>query len=318
LTEHEVTVLLLTYNQRHMIDRTLDGILDQRTEKPFRIVVHDDASTDGTRERLQQVAARHPGRFELVLQEKNQLSQGVSITARVLLNIDTEFVALCEGDDYWTDPAKLQLQVEFMRENPWCTVCHHEFTILGDGGRPEYEANLRAYLNSLPWRTQPRIDGNRLALGNFVRTCTSMIRRSALRDEVLRAMHDVRPGDHLLFCMAAEQGDVGFIDRDMATYRLHSEGSWAMLDGAERAARQLGVYWFLAAHLRGPMQHALQEMLLHMLVGTPGLRDRYQALRDLRGQIAQLAAAGTQTADALESTLARVAKLEQQLAQRVG
>jgi hypothetical protein len=314
MTDPVVTVLLLTYNQRHLLDRCLAGVLEQRTDFPVRILAHDDASTDGTQDRLREVAAEHPGRFDLVLQGENQLSQGVSIPARQLLGIDSEFVAFCEGDDYWTDPDKLQLQVDFLRANPWCSLCHHEFSIVSDGGRPEYETRLRSYLASLPWRTQPRTAGWHLALGNFARTCTTMLRRSALRDELLRAAHDVRPGDHMLFCSAVEQGDIGFIDRDMACYRLHTGGSWSMLDAAERERRQLGVYWFLAAHLRGPMQHAVQEMLLHQLAQSATQRRRYRPLRELNDQIAQLVQAGTRTADALEATLSRVAVLEDRLA----
>jgi len=309
-----VTVLLLTYNQRHLVDRALTGILEQRLDVPFRVLVHDDASTDGTPDRLRELASRHPDTIELILQGENQLSRGVSIPARLLLRTDSEFVAFCEGDDYWTDPAKLQLQVDFLRANPWCSICHHDFTILSDGGRADYEAGLRRYLASLPWRTAPRAAGRHLALGNFVRTCTAMVRRSALREEVLRAAHDVRPGDHLIFCAAAEGGDVGFLDRDMATYRLHGEGSWAMLEVAERQARQLGVYWFLAAHLRGPMQDAVQEVLLHLLVSSPAHRARFQPLRELTDQIAQLAEAGSRTADALEAVLAQRAVLTDRLA----
>lgn len=309
-----VTVLLLTYNQRHLVDRALTGILEQRLDVPFRVLVHDDASTDGTQDRLREVAAQHPDTVELILQAENQLSRGVCIPARLVLQATGEFVAFCEGDDYWTDPDKLQLQVDFLRANPWASICHHEFTIRSDGGRADYEAVLRRYLASLPWRTAERAPGRNLALGNFVRTCTAMLRRSALREEVLHAAHDVRPGDHLLFCAAAEGGDVGFIDRDMATYRLHGEGSWAMLDAAERQARQLGVYWFLAGQLRGPMQDAVQEVLLHLLVSSPAHRTRFQPLRELTDQIAQLADAGTRTADALEAVLSQKAALEHRLA----
>ncbi|MBL8931849.1 MAG: glycosyltransferase [Kineosporiaceae bacterium] len=308
-----VTVLLLTYNQRPYVERALAGILEQRLDVPLRVVVHDDASTDGTQDAVRAAAERHPGRLELILQTENQLSRGVSITARLLLDVDSEFVALCEGDDFWTDPDKLQQQVDFLRANPWCSVCHHDFSIVSDGGRADYEAGLRRYLDSLSWRTSPRVEGRRLALGNFVRTCTAMIRRSSLRDELLRAAHDVRPGDHMLFCAAAEHGDVGFINRDMACYRLHDGGSWSMLDPAQREERQLGVYWFLAGQLRGPMQHAVQEVLLHLLATSATQRQRYQALRELTGQIAQLAQAGSQTADALEATLARSAALQERL-----
>jgi glycosyltransferase involved in cell wall biosynthesis len=320
VTEPLVTVLVLTYNQLHLVDQALEGILAQRTDFDFRVLIHDDASTDGTQDRLRAVAADHPDLIELILQEENQLSQGVSIPARLLLRTHSEFVAFCEGDDYWTDPDKLQRQVDFLSANPWCTLCHHHYTILNDGGRKEYETSLRDYLASLPWRTDERVPGHRLAVTNFVKTCTAMVRRAAIRDRVLIAAHDVRPGDHIVFCSAAENGDVGFIDRDMATYRLHDQGSWGMLDHGARVLTHLGAYWFLAAHMRGPMQRAVQERLLHRLVGNPVLRREYSALRslddqihELAGRVDELATTGTLTADALEAALGEKTDVERRL-----
>lgn len=313
-----LTVIVLTYQQRTTIDRTLDSVLDQRSDFPFRILVHDDASTDGTQERLRKIAALNPGRIDLLLRQENQFSQGICIPAQLLLDVRSRYVAFLEGDDHWTDPDKLALQVQFMEERPWCTVSHHEFTLFNDGGRDDYEAHLRRYLAGLPWRTMERAPGNRLALGNFVRTCTAMIRRDAIRDEVLRAAFDVRPGDHLIFGAATENGDIGFIDRDMATYRLHGENSWAALDGRDRVMRQVGVFWFLSAHLRGPAQLAWQQGLFHYVMKKPVLRGRYPALLKLM-QTAQAHKELTEvTAEVIRQTeelLAAKAATEAQLAQ---
>ena len=112
----KLSIGILTYNQEKYIRQCLDSVLMQKVAFDYEIVVGDDASTDGTQDVLCDYAKRYPGKFVLLLGEKNE---GISMNyKKVLTACEGEYVALCEGDDYWTDRNKLQKQVDFLENHP--------------------------------------------------------------------------------------------------------------------------------------------------------------------------------------------------------
>lgn len=128
-----VTVCCMAYNQRGLIERALDSFLMQETDFDFEVLVHDDASTDGTTEIIRQYELRYPGVVKAVIQKENQLSKGGTYPTINLYRIAKgKYIAECDGDDYWTDPRKLQKQVDFMEANPSYSICHHDYQILND------------------------------------------------------------------------------------------------------------------------------------------------------------------------------------------
>jgi len=121
-----VSILCVTYNHKNFIAKALDGFLMQKTNFPYEIVVHDDASTDGTREILLQYQEKYPDKIRLILQEENQYSKGVEIFARFLLpEIRGKYAAICDGDDEWIYDGKLQEQYDFMENHPEVSMCQH-------------------------------------------------------------------------------------------------------------------------------------------------------------------------------------------------
>jgi glycosyltransferase involved in cell wall biosynthesis len=133
-----VSICCLTYNHEQFIRDAVDSFLLQDTAFPVEIIIHDDASTDRTPEIVDQYAAMHPGRFVFIRQPENLYSQGVrGITARFLLpHARGKYVALCEGDDYWTDPRKLRKQVEFLEANPDFSGAFHLTQQIQFDGQP--------------------------------------------------------------------------------------------------------------------------------------------------------------------------------------
>lgn len=114
-----VSVLCITYNHRPYIEQTIDSFLGQRTNFPFEILIHDDASTDGTAEIIREYADRYPDKIRVVLQEENQYSKGVCIPEVFLYPLaNGAYLAGCEGDDYWPDADKLQKQYDFLQSHP--------------------------------------------------------------------------------------------------------------------------------------------------------------------------------------------------------
>lgn len=123
-----VAVRCLTYNQATYICETLEGFLAQRTDFPFIVIVHDDASIDGTQEIIKEYVTKYPDIIKPILEEDNQYSKrdgSVShIMGEAVKVTDANYIALCEGDDYWTDPLKLQKQVDFLDSHPDYGMCY--------------------------------------------------------------------------------------------------------------------------------------------------------------------------------------------------
>lgn len=111
-----LSVGILTYNQEKYIRQCLDAVLMQKVDFEYEIVVGDDASSEGTQDILREYGAKYPGKFVLLLGEKNE---GISMNyKKVLSTCKGKYIALCEGDDYWTDVHKLQVQVDFLEKHP--------------------------------------------------------------------------------------------------------------------------------------------------------------------------------------------------------
>lgn len=119
-----VSVCVMSYNHERYIRQCLDGIVMQKVTFPFEIRVHDDASTDSSQDIIKEYQERFPDIVKPILQSHNQYSENPRIFKRFILpECEGKYVAFCEGDDYWTDPLKLQKQVEYMEAHPGCSMC---------------------------------------------------------------------------------------------------------------------------------------------------------------------------------------------------
>ena len=119
-----VSICSLSYNHSKYIRKSLDSLLSQKTSFRFEIIVHDDASSDGTSEILREYAEKYPEIIKPIFQKENQYSKGIKpIFEYVFPMANGKYIALCETDDYWIDPYKLQKQVDFMEKNPDVVIC---------------------------------------------------------------------------------------------------------------------------------------------------------------------------------------------------
>lgn len=125
-----VSVYCMTYNHVDIISKAIDGFVMQKTNFPFEVWVHDDCSTDGTIDVLKEYESKYPDLIHVVYEEENMYSKGYGIFALMKPYIVGKYHAMCEGDDYWTDPYKLQKQYDFMEENPDVALCVHASTEL--------------------------------------------------------------------------------------------------------------------------------------------------------------------------------------------
>ena len=137
--EASVCALCVTYNHEKFIRKTLDGFVAQKTTYPFRVIVHDDASTDSTPEIMREYEAKYPDLFTMIYETENQFSRikniGKIYSEILAPLVHEKYVALCEGDDYWCDPEKVQLQTDFMENNPDFSMCVHDTMFVNFDGQ---------------------------------------------------------------------------------------------------------------------------------------------------------------------------------------
>ena len=129
-----VSISCITYNHAPYIRQCLDGFLMQQTEFAFEVLIHDDCSTDGTTEIIKEYEAKYPDIIKPIYEDENQYQQGKPAGSAVwnFPRAKGKYIAMCEGDDYWVDPLKLQKQVDFMEANP-------DYSLCGTNGLVKYE-----------------------------------------------------------------------------------------------------------------------------------------------------------------------------------
>jgi glycosyltransferase involved in cell wall biosynthesis len=127
--EITVSVCMLTYNHELFIRQAIEGVLMQETDFPFEVLIQDDASTDSTADIVREYEAKYPDIIKPIYQTENQFSKGVIVIMPLFKKAKGKYIALCEGDDYWTDPQKLQKQVDFLEANLDYSLCCHCYKV---------------------------------------------------------------------------------------------------------------------------------------------------------------------------------------------
>ncbi len=144
--EITVSVLCTAYRHEPYLRQCLDGIVSQQTDFRFEAIVHDDASPDGCRAIIEDYARRYPDIVRPICQTENQYSRNVDIYRTYLFPAARgKYIALCEGDDYWTDPRKLQKQVEQLEARPECGFAYTSYRVYEQGTGRFHPGKFRAY-----------------------------------------------------------------------------------------------------------------------------------------------------------------------------
>jgi len=235
-----VSICCLTYNHRYYIERAIKGFLNQQMQFPVEIVIHDDASTDGTSEIILNYRDQFPQLIKPVFQKENLFSQGVSLyelyTKYIFPLLHGRYIAVCEGDDYWTDPLKLQKQVAFFEDNPDFSVCFHNIGILKNGVI-DNEAHNHNTGNMLPVAKEFSLSD--LIRGNFIPNC-SVVYRNIFNSYPDLFNDSVFP-DWPLHILHASQGRICYLDEIMAVHHVHPAGIWNGLSLAEQRNAECGM-----------------------------------------------------------------------------
>jgi hypothetical protein len=263
-----VSVAMITYNHEKFIAQAIEGVLMQETDFPIELVIGEDCSTDGTRQIVQRYAKARPDVIRLLLHETNV---GMHANAKaVFAACRGEYIAACEGDDYWTCPDKLEIQVQLLEREPAMSMCGHTAV--------NFDQVSGAFTDEYPppaARAPIHWPESFVRFQCFTRT-SSVVIRSSMRSKKADSLKGLKMGDWPLFLLTSLNGPVGFIDRVMSCYRIHGGGVWtSSSEGAQCSATM--EMWeqllpILPAGVAALAREHLLEMYLTVLAQPEGVR----------------------------------------------
>lgn len=219
-----VSISCITYNHAPFIRQCLDGFLMQQCNFPIEIFINDDCSTDGTTEIIREYAEKYPDKIFPIFHEENQYSKGVRCMSQTFIfpRVRGKYIALCEGDDYWTDPLKLQKQVDFLESHPDYSMCFHKAKVIAQDGREYID-----YFSKLEEREYKPEE----ILSRWIIPTASILFRSSVH---VPTHKDFMAGDIVVHCACVASGRVYCMSEEMSVYRLHGAGWSATSESYER------------------------------------------------------------------------------------
>lgn len=230
----------MTYNHARFIAQALESVLMQKVNFQYEILISEDCSTDGTREIVVDFHKRFPAKIRLLLSEQNLHSN--EIVVRGIQSAQGQYIALLDGDDYWTSCSKLQKQVDFLDVHPECALCFHNAQVV-------HEDESKKPWNWTPAHQKEFSTLEDMWTGNFIATCSTMFRRGLL-GEVPSWYNSMFPiTDWPLHILNAEHGTIGYINEVMGVYRYHKGGLYSPLSETRRQEEMLKFYRIMNRNL---------------------------------------------------------------------
>ena len=219
MDECMVSICCITYNHGKYIREALESFLCQQTNFRFEILIHDDASTDNTAEIIREYEKKYPDKIKAMYQKCNQKSKGFRVGDYLMSKAKGKYIALCEGDDYWTDNNKLQIQYNYMESNRKTSLYVHA------GERVSIDKKLiklvsPSNIDKIYTTEEVLLGGGGLFVTN------SMFFRSELLNELPNFYKKCSVGDYPLVVYLSLKGEIYYSSKVMAAYRVGVEGSW--------------------------------------------------------------------------------------------
>ncbi len=213
----KVSVLMLVYNHDAFIRQALDSILIQEVNFDYEIVVGDDCSTDNSLSILKEYAVKYPNKLKIISHTSN-----VGIYQNLLAVFQSckgQYIAMLEGDDFWTSSTKLQQQIDFLDKNPDFSICFHRVSVFNN-----QNSKLIYNFPKKNYKLISTVDD--LLKHNFIQTC-SVVYRNGLIKTIPEWFSSLKLADWPLHILHAEHGKIGYINQIMGAYRVHGKGVWS-------------------------------------------------------------------------------------------
>jgi glycosyltransferase involved in cell wall biosynthesis len=254
-----VSIISLAYNHEAYIRDCLEGFLMQETTFPVEILIHDDASTDNTANIIREYEARYPRLIKSICRTENQFSKGkVGAPLHAYPGKRGEYIANCEADDYWTDPSKLQKQVDFLDRNPDYVMCYHDAKIIDESGNVVAESKLPEVDRRDFSSTELMKGAWTLSLSRVTRNVTTKAEKEAPA-KPLRVLNL----DIVSTALVGKYGKGKYLgDIKPAVYRLHPSSIWSSLDQDTKHLENFNTFIHIFLyHLRATGQEFAVEFL---------------------------------------------------------
>lgn len=219
----KVSICCITYNQEKYIGKALESFVHQKVSFPYEIIIHDDASTDGTRDIIQKYKEKYPDLIVPIFEEENVYSKKASLVMEIVFaKVRGEYIALCDGDDGFLSDEKLSKQVDYMDAHPEITMCSHNTRVISEDGNFMYDMN-------------PYKEGIVTIEDYFKNTSGSMHTSSMFfRSRDVKSLptyyREATVGDLPFKLYLLSKGNAYYIDEVMSFYRHNAKGSWTSFE----------------------------------------------------------------------------------------
>lgn len=245
-----VSIVMITYNHELYIQDAILGVLNQQTDFEVELIVADDHSSDKTSEQVNTIINNHP-RSKVISYTRHAENRGlISNFMWALSQCKGKYIALCDGDDYWSNHNKLQAQVNFLKNNPGYVICFHPVRLLEPDG-----SLVKDYITKVPRKYNTITD--LATFGNYIHT-PSVVFRNVLANLPVE-MNYSPIGDFFLYMLLAQYGNIGFINAEMAVYR-HQTGFFSKLSQKKRGVDTLLTFSLIRNVLQGKVP-GIEEIL---------------------------------------------------------
>lgn len=247
-----VSVCCLVYNHEKYLRKCLDGFLMQKTNFKYEILIHDDASTDTSADIIREYEQKYPDIIKPIYQTENQYSKGVKVSWEFQYpRAKGKYIALCEGDDYWCDENKLQMQFDVMETNPEAAMCVHNVRIIHEDG-------------SDTGKYYPKSDGIKYSMdteemmsllvkeGYPFHTSSYFLRKTTIfkfMDEAPVFKYAFKVGDKPLLLYCVSKGSIVYIDKFMSCWRVGSIDGWTVTNQLNEKNRILNLKHEIAGYV---------------------------------------------------------------------
>lgn len=218
-----VAIQCFVYNHEPYLRECLDGFVMQKTNFRFVVVVHDDCSTDGSAAIIREYEEKCPDIIKPIYETENQYSKHDGSLTRIMdeavAATGAKYMAICEGDDYWTNPLKLQKQLDFLESHPDFSICFHKVKCLMNATGELVDEYI---VKDMPGESTV-VD---LAKENYIHTPSVMYRYNPVVNEKIKSLGFCMPGDYVVWMLHADKGKIWKMEEPMAVYRVGS-GVWS-------------------------------------------------------------------------------------------